>query len=103
MGEFGPWHIVIVLIVFALLFGGKRLPDAARGLGQSLRIFRREMNAQPEPASQPTEQAAAAEQPPAGQAPAGQPPAEQTAPPAITAPEPVATIPAAQATPAEHA
>ncbi len=103
MGEFGPWHIVIVLIVFALLFGGKRLPDAARGLGQSLRIFRREMNGAAEPAPQPaepTEQAAPAQQPPAEQAPPVLTvPAREhlvTAP----APEPVATTPA---TPADHA
>ena len=98
MGEFGPWHIVIVLIVFALLFGGKRLPDAARGLGQSLRIFRREMNGSAEPAPQPAGQAT----------PAQQPPAEQDTPPAAqehlaAAPEPVATNPAPQPTQAEHA
>lgn len=34
------WLIIILLIV--LLFGAKRLPDAARGLGRSLRIFKAE-------------------------------------------------------------
>lgn len=34
------WIILIALIV--LLFGAKRLPDAARGLGRSLRIFKAE-------------------------------------------------------------
>lgn len=43
MGEFGPWHIIIVLLVFALLFGSRKLPDAARGLGRSMRIFRAEL------------------------------------------------------------
>jgi sec-independent protein translocase protein TatA len=43
MGELSPWHWIIVLLLFALLFGSKRLPDAARGLGRSLRIFRAEM------------------------------------------------------------
>jgi sec-independent protein translocase protein TatA len=43
MGELSPWHWIIVLLMFALLFGGKRLPDAARGLGRSMRIFKAEM------------------------------------------------------------
>ncbi len=36
------WHIVVVVVVFLLLFGAKRLPDAARSLGRSLRIFKAE-------------------------------------------------------------
>lgn len=42
MGEFSWWHILIIVAVFMLLFGAKRLPDAARSLGQSLRIFKAE-------------------------------------------------------------
>ena len=37
----GPELLVLVLIIL-LLFGAKRLPDAARGLGRSLRIFKAE-------------------------------------------------------------
>ena len=33
MGALGPWHSVIVAVVVVLLFGSKRLPDAARSLG----------------------------------------------------------------------
>ncbi len=36
------WEIVIILALLLLLFGAKRLPDAARGLGRSLRIFKSE-------------------------------------------------------------
>lgn len=43
MGELSPWHWIIVLLIFAVLFGSKKLPDAARGLGRSLRIFKAEM------------------------------------------------------------
>lgn len=43
MGAMSPWHWAIVLIVVVLLFGSKRLPDAARGVGRSLRIFKSEM------------------------------------------------------------
>ena len=37
-----PWHLIVLLVVVLLLFGSKRLPDAARGLGRSLRIFKAE-------------------------------------------------------------
>lgn len=36
------WEWLILLAVILLLFGAKRLPDAARGLGRSLRIFKAE-------------------------------------------------------------
>ncbi|MBB5789183.1 Sec-independent protein translocase subunit TatA [Jiangella mangrovi] len=42
MGSIGTWQLVIVLAIVFLLFGAKRLPDAARGLGRSLKIFKSE-------------------------------------------------------------
>ena len=36
-------ELIIILIVIAVLFGAKRLPDSARSLGRSLRIFKSEM------------------------------------------------------------
>jgi sec-independent protein translocase protein TatA len=42
MGELAPWHWVIVAVVFLVLFGSKKLPDAARSLGRSLHIFKSE-------------------------------------------------------------
>lgn len=42
MGELSPWHLLIVAAVFVVLFGAKKLPDAARSLGQSMRIFKAE-------------------------------------------------------------
>ena len=44
MSNFKGWEIIIVLALLLLLFGAKRLPDAARGLGRSLRIFKAETN-----------------------------------------------------------
>ena len=38
-----PSHILILLIVVTVLFGAKRLPDSARSLGRSMRIFKSEM------------------------------------------------------------
>jgi sec-independent protein translocase protein TatA len=36
-------ELIVILIVIAVLFGAKRLPDSARSLGRSLRIFKSEM------------------------------------------------------------
>lgn len=43
MGGLSPWHLLIFLAVVVLLFGAKKLPDAARGLGRSMRIFKSEV------------------------------------------------------------
>ena len=54
MGGLQPWHWVIVIAVFVLLFGAKKLPDAARSLGKSMRIFKseiKEMQADSKPES----------------------------------------------------
>ncbi len=37
------WHLLILVGVIVLLFGAKKLPDAARSLGKSMRIFKSEM------------------------------------------------------------
>jgi sec-independent protein translocase protein TatA len=37
-----PWHVIVVVVVLVLLFGAKRLPDAARSLGRSMRILKAE-------------------------------------------------------------
>jgi len=42
MGALKPWHIIVFVVVLVLLFGAKRLPDAARSLGRSLRIIKAE-------------------------------------------------------------
>jgi sec-independent protein translocase protein TatA len=59
MGAVKPWHIIVLVVVLILLFGAKRLPDAARSLGRSLRIVKAEtrglmeddVNAKAEPKS----------------------------------------------------
>lgn len=40
--QLGPTELIIILAIVLLLFGGRKLPDAARGLGRSLRIFKAE-------------------------------------------------------------
>ncbi len=44
-GALSPVHWLIIIGVLVLLFGAKKLPDAARGVGQSLRIFKSEVSA----------------------------------------------------------
>lgn len=41
--QLGPTEILIVLGVVLLLFGGKKLPELARGSGRALRIFKTEI------------------------------------------------------------
>lgn len=42
LNGFGWPHLLIIAVLIILLFGAKRLPDAARGIGKSMRIFRAE-------------------------------------------------------------
>lgn len=43
MGALSPTHWLILIGVLVLLFGAKRLPDAARSLGRSARILKAEV------------------------------------------------------------
>jgi len=71
------WEIPLILLIVLLLFGGKKLPEMARGLGRSLRIFKSETQAMKDdaPSTTPVE---ATPEPQAIQPPA----AEPAAPPA---------------------
>lgn len=44
LGMISTWHVVIILVVVLVLFGGKKLPELARGLGRGLRIFKEEVS-----------------------------------------------------------
>jgi sec-independent protein translocase protein TatA len=35
------WHIIVLAFLVVLLFGGKKLPEVARGLGEAMREFRK--------------------------------------------------------------
>ena len=37
------WHLIIVLVLFVVLFGAKKLPDSAKSIAKSLKIFKSEM------------------------------------------------------------
>jgi sec-independent protein translocase protein TatA len=42
MGIPGGWELMLILAVLVLLFGASKLPNAARSIGQSMRIFKAE-------------------------------------------------------------
>ena len=48
-----PSHILLLLIVLVVLFGAKRLPDSAKSLGKSMRIFKSEMKEMNEDGKEP--------------------------------------------------
>lgn len=40
-GMFGPTEIVIIILVLVLLFGGRKIPELMRGLGQGMKEFKK--------------------------------------------------------------
>ncbi|SDF33034.1 sec-independent protein translocase protein TatA [Lentzea fradiae] len=93
MPNLGPTELIIIAVVIILLFGAKKLPDMARSLGRSAKIFKAETKGlrdqdpaddqpvQPQqPAQQPVQQLPPAQpQVPQPQQPQVAPPIEQTA------------------------
>lgn len=59
MPNLGPTEILIILGIVILLFGGRKLPELARGSGRALRIFKSELRAseQEEQQSEPAPRA----------------------------------------------
>jgi sec-independent protein translocase protein TatA len=56
------WHFIIILVIVLLLWGAPKLPGLAKSLGQSMRIFRKEMKGLSEDkASEKAEKPAATE------------------------------------------
>jgi len=51
-----PWHIIVLVVVLFMLFGGKKLPEMARGVAQSLKIFTSEMKSPDDAADAKPEQ-----------------------------------------------
>jgi sec-independent protein translocase protein TatA len=48
-----PWHIVLILLIALLLFGGKRLPEIGRSLGSGMREFKDSITGNSPPESPP--------------------------------------------------
>jgi sec-independent protein translocase protein TatA len=42
MGDlFAGWHIIVLLLVILVLFGSKKIPDFAKGLGEGIKEFKK--------------------------------------------------------------
>ena len=75
MGGLSWWHWLVIGAVFILLFGAKRLPEAARGVGRSLRILKSEVAAMNLDEGQAADAAKDVQVSPIESAPLGQVPA----------------------------
>ncbi len=42
-GMIGAWEIVIIILVLVLLFGGRKIPELMKGLGQGIKDFKKSM------------------------------------------------------------
>lgn|SRR5699024_5577747 len=85
MPNIGATELLILVVVLILLFGAKKLPDAARSLGRSMRIFKSEVKEmsnddQPPAAQQPQQGQIAAPQQEFWDQPQNQPQAQQNQP-----------------------
>ena len=41
LGMIGPWQIVLIVLVLLLLFGGRKIPELMKGLGQGMKEFKK--------------------------------------------------------------
>ena len=41
LGMIGPWQAVIIVVALLLLFGGKKIPELMKGLGQGMKEFKK--------------------------------------------------------------
>jgi sec-independent protein translocase protein TatA len=48
MGDIGPMELILILVIVVLLFGAKRLPETAKSVGESLKIFKKSIASEDE-------------------------------------------------------
>jgi sec-independent protein translocase protein TatA len=48
-GLFRPMHLILILVIVLIIFGGRRLPEIGEGLGKSIREFKKAISGQDEP------------------------------------------------------
>lgn len=60
MSRLGPMELIIILLIVVLLFGGRKIPEIAKGLGKGIREFKGALN---HDSDESTEQAKALKKP----------------------------------------
>lgn len=50
MGPFGIQELLIILVIAVFLFGSKKLPDLAKGIGEGIKNFKKAIKTEDEPA-----------------------------------------------------
>jgi len=48
LGVIGPWQIILIIVVVLLLFGGKKIPELMKGIGQGAREFKKGLSGENE-------------------------------------------------------
>ncbi len=48
MGKIGPMEIVLILVVVVLLFGGRKIPELMKGIGQGMKEFKKASSYNPD-------------------------------------------------------
>lgn len=49
MGPFGIQELLVILVIAVLLFGGKKIPEVAKGLGEGIRNFKNALKSEEKP------------------------------------------------------
>ena len=55
MGNFGATEIILILVVVVLLFGGRKIPELMKGIGQGMKEFKKAANSDDEPVKKSTD------------------------------------------------
>ncbi len=55
-GKIGVTELLLILAIVLVFFGGRRIPDLARGLGEGIRSFKEGMSGPEKPADKPSEE-----------------------------------------------
>ncbi len=50
-GVVGPWQIVLIVAVALLLFGGKKIPELMKGIGEGMKEFKKATKSEEDPAT----------------------------------------------------
>jgi len=48
LGMFGPTEIIIIVLIVVLLFGGRKIPELMRGIGQGMKEFKKATKDEPD-------------------------------------------------------